>query len=238
MKNIVVLTGAGISQESGIRTFRDSDGLWENYKIEDVANFDSWLKNPDLVREFYNQRRKQIIDAKPNQAHIELTRLEKYFNVSIITQNIDDFHERAGSKNIIHLHGEIKKVKSVRNPDYIKELEGWELTKNDIDEFGEPLRPFIVWFGEAVQMIEPAIDLCQKADIFIVVRTSLAVYPAAGLINYTTSNSKKYLIDLNDVNKDIRGITFVKEKASIGVKKIVEEILEENQIFEKLNKDE
>ncbi|MBP1646043.1 MAG: NAD-dependent deacylase [Bacteroidetes bacterium] len=238
MKNIVVLTGAGISQESGIKTFRDSDGLWENYKIEDVANFDSWLKNPDLVRDFYNQRRKQIIDAKPNQAHIELTRLERYFNVSVITQNIDDFHERAGSKNVIHLHGEIKKVKSVKNPNYIRELDSWELTINDIDEYGEPLRPNIVWFGEAVPMIEPSIDICQNADIFIVIGTSLAVYPAAGLINYTPSSAKKYLIDLNEVNKNMNGITFIKEKASIGVKRVVDEILEENQIFEKLNKDE
>ncbi|HBN05659.1 MAG TPA: NAD-dependent protein deacylase [Bacteroidales bacterium] len=235
MKNIVVLTGAGISQESGIKTFRGSDGLWENYRIEDVANFDSWQKNPEIVRDFYNQRRKQIFEAKPNKAHFELTRLEKYFNVNIITQNIDDFHERAGSKNIIHLHGEIKKLKSVRDPEYFKVLEGWEHTKNDVDDFGISLRPDIVWFGEAVPMIEPSIELCQKADIFIIIGTSLAVYPAAGLINYTPSNSEKYLIDPNEVSKDMKGINFIKEKASIGVKMVVHKILEENQIIEKLD---
>lgn len=139
---------------------------------------------------------------------------------------------------MIHLHGEIKKVRSVRNPDFIKELNGWELTKNDKDEFGEALRPHIVWFGEAVPMIDPSIDICQKADIFIVIGTSLAVYPAAGLINYTPSNTKKYLIDLNEVNKNMNGIIFIKEKASIGVKRVVDEILEENQIFENSNNDE
>lgn len=238
MKNIVVLTGAGISKESGINTFRESDGLWENYRVEDVANFDSWNKNQDLVRNFYNERRKQAMEALPNDGHKQLVRLENYFNVNIITQNIDDLHERAGSKNVIHLHGEVNKVRSVRNPNYIVNLKGWELTKEDKDEFGEPLRPYIVWFGEPVPMIEPSIELCQKADIFIVIGTSLAVYPAAGLINYTPSNTKKYLIDLNEVNKNMNGIIFIKEKASIGVKRVVDEILEENQIFEKSNNDE
>lgn len=232
MKNIVVLTGAGISKESGINTFRDSGGLWENHRVEDVANFDSWLKDPDLVRSFYNQRRKDVINAKPNQAHIDLARLDKYFNVNIITQNIDDFHERAGSKNIIHLHGEIKKVESVRNPMYIRELEGWELTVDHKDEYGDPLRPHIVWFGEAVPMIEPSVELCQKADIIIIIGTSLAVYPAAGLINYAPSSSKKYLVDPNDVKGDIRGIKHIKEKAIIGVRQVVDEILLEYKITE------
>ncbi|MDD2191034.1 MAG: NAD-dependent deacylase [Bacteroidales bacterium] len=232
MKNIVVLTGAGISKESGIDTFRDSDGLWENHRVEDVANFDSWVKDPVLVRNFYNERRKQVIEASPNQAHKDLVRLEKHFNVNIITQNIDDFHERAGSSNIIHLHGEIKKVQSVRDPDFVIELEGWELTENDKDMYGEPLRPHIVWFGEAVPMIEPSIELCQNADIFIIIGTSLAVYPAAGLIHYTPSTAKKYLIDPNDVKGDLRGIKFVQEKASLGVKRVVDEILLENKIFE------
>lgn len=232
MKNIVVLTGAGISKESGINTFRDSDGLWENHRVEDVANFDSWVKNPDLVRSFYNQRRKQVIEAEPNEAHKELTRLEKYFNVNIITQNIDDFHERAGSSNIIHLHGEIKKVQSVRDPYYVRELSGWELTENHKDIYGEPLRPNIVWFGEAVPMIEPSVELCQKADIFIIIGTSLAVYPAAGLVNYTPSTAKKYLIDPKEVKGDLRGIKFIQEMASVGVKRVVDEILLENKIFE------
>jgi len=224
MKNIVVLTGAGISKESGINTFRESDGLWENYRVEDVANFDSWKKNQDLVRNFYNERRKQAMEALPNEGHKQLVRLENYFNVNIITQNIDDLHERAGSKNVIHLHGEVNKVRSVRDPNYIIELKGWELTKDDKDEYGEPLRPYIVWFGEAVPMIEPAIKLCQKADIFIVIGTSLVVYPAAGLINYTPKNCKKYLVDPNDVKADLRGISFNKENASVGVKKVVDEI--------------
>ena len=232
MKNIVVLTGAGISKESGINTFRESDGLWENYRVEDVANFDSWKKNQDLVRNFYNERRKQSMEALPNEGHKELVRLENYFNVNIITQNIDDLHERVGSKNVIHLHGEVNKVRSVRDPNYIVELKGWELTKEDKDEFGEPLRPYIVWFGEAVPMIEPSIELCQKADIFIVIGTSLVVYPAAGLINYTTKNCKKYLVDPNDVKADLRGISFIKENASVGVKKVVDEIISQNQITE------
>ena len=232
MKNIVVLTGAGISKESGINTFRESDGLWENYRVEDVANFDSWKKNQDLVRNFYNERRKQAMEALPNEGHKQLVRLENYFNVNIITQNIDDLHERAGSKNVIHLHGEVNKVRSVRDPNYIIELKGWELTKDDKDEYGEPLRPYIVWFGEAVPMIEPAIKLCQKADIFIVIGTSLVVYPAAGLINYTPKNCKKYLVDPNDVKADLRGISFIKENASVGVKKVVDEIISQNQIIE------
>ena len=232
MKNIVVLTGAGISKESGINTFRESDGLWENYRVEDVANFDSWKKNQDLVRNFYNERRKQAMEALPNEGHKQLVRLENYFNVNIITQNIDDLHERAGSKNVIHLHGEVNKVRSVRDPNYIIELKGWELTKDDKDEYGEPLRPYIVWFGEAVPMIEPAIKLCQKADIFIVIGTSLVVYPAAGLINYTPKNCKKYLVDPNDVKADLRGISFIKENASVGVKKVVDEIISQNQITE------
>ncbi len=233
MKNIVVLTGAGISKESGIDTFRDSDGLWENHRVEDVANFDSWVKNPDLVRSFYNERRKQVIEAEPNEAHRDLVRLEQYFNVNIITQNIDDFHERAGSRNIIHLHGEIKKVQSVRDPEYVVELEGWELTENDRDLYGMSLRPHIVWFGEAVPMIEPSIELCQNADIFIIIGTSLAVYPAAGLINYTPQSSKKYLIDPKEIKGDLRGVNIIQERASIGVKRVVDELISENQIFEK-----
>ena len=172
------------------------------------------------------------MEALPNEGHKNLVRLEDYFNVNIITQNIDDLHERAGSKNVIHLHGEVNKVRSVRDQNYIIKLEGWELTKDDKDKYGEPLRPYIVWFGEAVPMIEPSIELCQKADIFIVIGTSLIVYPAAGLINYTPKNCKKYLVDPNDVKADLRGISFVKENASVGVKKVVDEIISQNQITE------
>ncbi|MCF0210026.1 MAG: NAD-dependent deacylase [Bacteroidales bacterium] len=225
MKKIVVLTGAGISAESGISTFRDSDGLWENHRVEDVANFDSWEKNPDLVRQFYNERRKQVLEVQPNEAHKQLTRLENDFDVTIITQNIDNLHERAGSKKIIHLHGEITKACSVSDANEIYDIQGYELKASDIDKNGQALRPFIVFFGEAVPMIEPAIKVCEQADILIIIGTSLVVYPASGLMHYCKKGCKKYLVDPKRPNADLSGITFVQEKASVGVKKVVEEIL-------------
>lgn len=227
MKNVVVLTGAGISQESGIDTFRDSNGLWENYRVEDVAWADSWQKNEEMVREFYNKRRKDVMEAKPNEAHLELVRLEKGFNVNVVTQNIDDLHERAGSSNVLHLHGEIRKARSVEMEDFVVPIQGWELKETDLDPLGKPLRPFVVWFGESVPMLDVAIDLCQKADILVVVGTSLKVYPAASLLYYVPSKCKKYLVDNKDVEADLRGFTFVKETASIGVKRVVDMIFEE-----------
>lgn len=226
MKNIVVLTGAGISAESGVRTFRDSDGLWEEHRVEDIATFEAWERNPKLVREFYNQRRKQLYEVNPNKAHFDLVKLEKDFNTYIITQNIDDLHERAGSKNILHLHGELKKVRSVVDENDIIELEGWELKERDLDKYGKPLRPHIVWFGEAVPMFEKAIEISEKADIMIVIGTSLQVYPAAGLINYAPKDCKIYLIDPKEPNMNLNNIKFIKEKASIGVEIAVNEILE------------
>lgn len=226
MKTIVVLTGAGISQESGIKTFRDSDGLWENHRVEDVATYDAWKKNPDLVRNFYNARRKELYNVEPNEGHKQLLRLEEKFNLQIITQNVDDLHERAGSKNVLHLHGELKKVCSETDSDDIRFLEGWELTENMKDAYGKPLRPYIVWFGEAVPNIEPAIRLCEQADIMIIIGTSLNVYPAAGLLHYTKKNCKKYLVDPQNVNIVDKNIVFVKQKASIGVKQVVEDILD------------
>ncbi len=226
MKTIVVLTGAGISQESGIKTFRDSDGLWENHRVEDVATYDAWNKNPDLVRNFYNARRKELYNVEPNEGHKQLLRLEEKFNLQIITQNVDDLHERAGSKNVLHLHGELKKVCSETDSDDIRFLEGWELTENMKDVYGKPLRPYIVWFGEAVPNIEPAIRLCEQADIMIIIGTSLNVYPAAGLLHYTKKNCKKYLVDPQNVNIVDKNIVFVKQKASIGVKQVVEDILD------------
>lgn len=226
MKNIVVLTGAGISAESGVRTFRDSDGLWEEHRVEDIATFEAWERNPKLVREFYNQRRKQLYEVNPNKAHFDLVKLEKDFNTFIITQNIDDLHERAGSKNILHLHGELKKVRSVVDENDIIELEGWELKERDLDKYGKPLRPHIVWFGEAVPMFEKAIEISEKADIMIVIGTSLQVYPAAGLINYAPKDCKIYLIDPKEPNMNLNNIKFIKEKASIGVEIAVNEILE------------
>lgn len=226
MKTIVVLTGAGISQESGIKTFRDSDGLWENHRVEDVATYDAWKKNPDLVRNFYNARRKELYNVEPNEGHKQLLRLEGKFNLQIITQNVDDLHERAGSKNVLHLHGELKKVCSETDSDDIRFLEGWELTENMKDVYGKPLRPYIVWFGEAVPNIEPAIRLCEQADIMIIIGTSLNVYPAAGLLHYTRKDCKKYLVDPQNVNIVDKNIVFVKQKASIGVKQVVEDILD------------
>lgn len=194
MQKLVVLSGAGISAESGIKTFRDSDGLWENYRIDDVATPRAWKKNPQLVLDFYNQRRQNVLNAQPNSAHFGLASLEKNFEVSIITQNIDDLHERAGSTNVMHLHGEILKMRSERNKKLI-----YPITKNieigDLAEDGAQLRPHIVWFEEEVPMIEAAIPFVEKADIFVVIGTSLAVYPAAGLINFVSSNVPIYLID-------------------------------------------
>lgn len=227
MKTIVVLTGAGISQESGIKTFRDSDGLWENHRIEDVATFDAWKRNPDLVRAFYNQRRKELYNVEPNEGHKQLLRLEEHFNLQIITQNVDDLHERAGCKNVLHLHGELKKICSEIDINDIRILDGWELTAEMKDAYGKPLRPHIVWFGEPVPNIDIAVKLCEEADIMIIIGTSLNVYPAAGLLHYTKKICKKYLIDPKMVNITDKNITFVKQKASSGVKQVVDEILSE-----------
>ncbi len=194
MPKLVILSGAGISAESGIKTFRDSNGLWENYRIEDVATPLAWKKNPQLVLDFYNQRRLNVLNAQPNSAHFGLASFEKKFEVFIITQNIDDLHERAGSTNVMHLHGEILKMRSERNKKLI-----YPITKNieigDMAEDGAQLRPHIVWFEEEVPMIEAAIPIVEQADIFVVIGTSLAVYPAAGLINFVSSNVPIYLID-------------------------------------------
>lgn len=225
MKKIVVLTGAGISAESGISTFRDSGGLWEQHRIEDVATYEGWLKNRKLVLDFYNQRRKQLYEVEPNKGHKELVRLEKYYDVEIITQNVDDLHERAGSSKVTHLHGELKKVRSDKNPNEISTLDGWELKEGMLASDGSQLRPHIVWFGEAVPMMEKAIEITRKADIFIVVGTSLNVYPAAGLIDFAKASIPKYLIDPNEVKTSRKDIRFIKEKASIGVEQVVNELL-------------
>lgn len=225
---IVVLTGAGISAESGIRTFRDSDGLWEEYRIEDVATYEAWLKNQELVLEFYNQRRKQLYEVEPNAAHYALAKLEQIYNVQIITQNVDDLHERAGSKNVLHLHGELKKARSTVDENLIYDIKGWELKKGDLCEKGYQLRPHIVWFGEDVPMIITAAELSAKADIFMVIGTSLNVYPAAGLINYVHHSVPKYLVDPNAKdNYYIRNLIIIKEKAGKAVPEIVEKLINE-----------
>lgn len=221
MKKLVVLTGAGISAESGIKTFRDMGGLWEEYDIEEVASPQGWENNMELVLDFYNQRRKQLLECKPNEAHNKLVELEKDFDVQIITQNVDDLHERAGSKNILHLHGELNKSMSIGDSSLVYKIEGWELKKGDLCEKGFQLRPFIVWFGEAVPMMEQAIRITEKADILAVVGTSLNVYPAAGLLNYVKPNIPVFLIDPNDVHC-YRKVTIIKEKASTGVTRLAE----------------
>jgi NAD-dependent deacetylase len=224
-KKVVILSGAGVSAESGISTFRGNDGLWENQPIEEVATYEGWLKNRKLVLEFYNQRRKQLLDVKPNAGHYELVRLEKAYEVDVITQNVDDLHERAGSQHVLHLHGELKKARSTVNPNYIVTLDGWELNEGMTCPEGAQLRPHIVWFGEAVPMIEPAIKLCTAADYFIVVGTSLVVYPAAGLVNYVPHKSPKYVVDPNEVNAHVPNVTYLKEPSSSGLKKVVNELL-------------
>ncbi len=221
----MVLTGAGVSAESGIRTFRDSNGLWENHDIMEVASPEGWRKNLSLVLDFYNQRRKQARECEPNEAHLTLARLEQNFDVQIITQNVDDLHERAGSSKVLHLHGELSKAQSTLDPKLIYTLDHWEIKEGDKCEKGSQLRPFIVWFGESVPMMIPAINLVKTADIFLVLGTSLQVYPAAGLIDYAPRESKKFLIDPKipetPLKKDIR---VIQEKATLGMK-ILEEIL-------------
>ncbi|MBP7497878.1 MAG: NAD-dependent deacylase [Bacteroidales bacterium] len=226
MKEVVVLTGAGISAESGISTFRDSGGLWENYKFEEVATYEAWEANPALVLEFYNQRRKQLKEVKPNAAHIALARLENKYKVNIITQNVDDLHERSGSSSILHLHGELIKARSTFDSSLIYTLKDWQLNLGDKCEKGYQLRPHIVWFGEEVPEIINAVPLCQKADIFIVIGTSMQVYPAAGLINYVPGNIPKYYIDpkATDINY-INNLTIIKNKASIAVPELVNDLL-------------
>ncbi|HEY5462417.1 MAG TPA: Sir2 family NAD-dependent protein deacetylase [Hanamia sp.] len=195
-ENLVVLTGAGISAESGLKTFRDSDGLWMGYDVYEVASFQGWQKNKELVLDFYNQRRKEVAKALPNAAHNGIADLEKYFNVTIITQNIDDLHERAGSKNVIHLHGEIFKMRSEKDENTFYEIKG-DIHLGDNAPDGFQLRPHVVWFGEQVPMIEKAVKVLSSANIFILVGTSLQVYPAAGLIEYLPTGIPKYIIDKN-----------------------------------------
>jgi NAD-dependent deacetylase len=195
VEKMVVLSGAGMSAESGIRTFRDSDGLWEEYRVEDVCTPEAWRRDPVLVNRFYNERRRQLLSCQPNAGHVGLARLEEAFEVYIITQNVDNLHERAGSSRVLHLHGELTKVRSERDPALARELEGWELVPGTTGEDGAPLRPHIVWFGEPVPMIEPAARITSTADIVVVIGTSLAVYPAAGLLYHAPASARVFVID-------------------------------------------
>ena len=225
MKKLVVLTGAGISAESGISTFRDSGGLWEGHDVMEVASPEGWRKNRELVLDFYNQRRKQALHCKPNEAHLELARLEEQFDVTIVTQNVDHLHEKAGSKKIIHLHGELFKSRSTLDPDLIYEMESWELKLGDKCEKGSQLRPHIVWFGEMVPMMEPAIEAAMEADIFAVIGTSMLVYPAAGLIQYTSKSIPKYIIDVKIPQTGyIENLQKIEAPASVGTKTMSEQI--------------
>ena len=220
-KKLVVLSGAGISAESGLKTFRDSDGLWEGYDVTEVATPRGWRKNPQLVLDFYNMRRKDVASAKPNAAHIGLAELEKHFDVTIITQNIDDLHERGGSTDVMHLHGEIFKMRSERNEQLIYDIRG-DIKLGDKAEDGSQLRPNIVWFEEAVPMIEEAIPVVHSADVFVVVGTSLVVYPAAGLINYVSAFAPKYIIDKQvPVTQNFHNLTTIEKPATEGVKELV-----------------
>jgi NAD-dependent deacetylase len=217
MKHLVVLTGAGISAESGIKTFRDADGLWEGHDVMEVATPQGFAKNPKLVLDFYNQRRQQLHEVTPNKAHLELAELENTFKVTIITQNVDDLHERAGSSHVIHLHGELLKVRSTKNVENIKP---WttDLYLGDLCDQGHQLRPHIVWFGEDVPMIEKALEICETADLLLIIGTSLQVYPAASLMNYVPYNTPRYFIDPRPAIGSNKNLTVIAETATEGMK--------------------
>jgi NAD-dependent protein deacetylase/lipoamidase len=225
-KKLVVLTGAGISAESGLKTFRDSDGLWEGYDVTEVATPGAWRRNPKLVLDFYNMRRKNVAEAKPNAGHYGLAELEKNFDVTIITQNIDDLHERAGSTNVLHLHGEIFKMRSEKNEELIYEIRE-DIKLGDKAEDGKQLRPFIVWFEEPVYMMEKAVPFVHSADIFVVVGTSLVVYPAAGLMHYAGRNVPKYIIDKRIPHTgSIENLITIEKPATEGVKDLLKMIIQ------------
>ena len=227
MKKLVVLTGSGISAESGLKTFRDSGGLWENYDVMEVASIDGWYKNKELVLQFYNERRAQLETAKPNRGHIALQELEKHFKVQIVTQNVDNLHEQAGSKNILHLHGELTKVRSTADNTLIYDIGSKPIHLGDTCDKGHQLRPHIVWFGEAVPAIEEAADMVLNADILVIIGTSLAVYPAAGLVDYASRDCPIFLIDPNDVPAPTgRKVELIKAPASEGVHILIERFKE------------
>lgn len=230
MKNIVVFTGAGVSAESGLGTFRDADGLWEKYRIEDVCTHEAWLRNPELCVEFYNARRKDALAAQPNAAHFAITRLQEAFpSTKIITQNIDDLHERAGSTDVVHLHGEITKLRSQKSEIDTVPLEGWEQHYGDRHPDGSILRPYIVFFGEGVPYFPVACEIASKADILLVVGTSLNVYPAASLLQYAPTTAKIYVVDPGIPEFGIyrNRITHIRKKASEGVPEVVEMLIKD-----------
>ena len=218
MKKLVVLSGAGISAESGLKTFRDSDGLWEGHDVTEVATPEGWRKNPELVLEFYNQRRKQALEAKPNKAHQILAELEDHFDMTVITQNVDNFHEQAGSSRVLHLHGQLFECRSQADESLVYEMDSWELKLGDLCEKGHQLRPNIVWFGEAVPMMDEAADVVEQADILVIVGTSLVVYPAASLVHYARQNAPVFVVDPNQPLMNKRpNLHFIRDKATNGM---------------------
>lgn len=224
-KKLVIFSGAGVSAESGLKTFRDTGGLWEEFRIEDVATPEAWAANPALVTEFYNLRRKQVMEAQPNDAHKLIAELESIYDISIITQNIDDLHERAGSRKVLHLHGEIMKVRSSMHPELIYPIDKWEIKIGEMCERGSQLRPHIVWFGEMVPEMDNAIGIAAEADLFVVIGTSLNVYPAAGILNYVKPSAQKWLIDPGDFNLDyVINLKHIKKVASEGMKVLASEL--------------
>jgi len=228
MKKLVVLTGAGMSAESGLKTFREMGGLWEENNVYDVASPGGWERDRAMVLRFYNERRKQLLETKPNKGHIDLLELEQYFDVQIVTQNVDDLHERAGSSHILHLHGELRKSRSTMDSTLVYDIEGWKLDEGDLCEKGSQLRPHVVWFGEAVPAIEEAARVVSEADIFVIIGTSMNVYPAAGLINYVSGTAPIYVIDPNEVViAEHPRIQVIQKSAGEGVQLLMEEIRNE-----------
>ena len=226
MKKLVVLTGAGISAESGLRTFRDAGGLWEGHDVTEVASPEGWKANRALVLDFYNQRRKQALEAKPNRGHLALAELEKNFEVVIVTQNVDNLHEKAGSTHVLHLHGELFKSRSTLDESLVYDIEGWELNEGDKCEKGSQLRPHIVWFGEMVPLMDKAILETYQADVLLVVGTSLLVYPAAGLVNYVSAGTPIFVVDPQRPEISMANVTFFEESATMGVPKVSRHLID------------
>ncbi|MEN8201766.1 MAG: Sir2 family NAD-dependent protein deacetylase [Bacteroidota bacterium] len=223
MKRLVVLSGAGMSAESGLRTFREMGGLWETHNVYEVASPQGWARDRSMVLRFYNERRKQLLEVSPHPGHLGLVELENYYDVRIVTQNVDDLHERAGSSQILHLHGELRKSRSTTDPDLVYDIKGWKLKEGDLCEKGSQLRPHVVWFGEAVPAIEEAAEIVSTAEIFVIIGTSMNVYPAAGLVSYVPGSSPVYIIDPNEV--PVPGnpmVHVIREKAGKGVRKLIE----------------
>jgi len=225
MKKLVFLTGAGVSAESGLLTFRDMGGMWQKYNVYEVATPEAWESNPELVLEFYNWRRKQLLEVEPNEAHKLIAKLEEKYDVTVITQNVDDLHERAGSTNVLHLHGELRKARSTCDENKIYDIEGWELKQGDTDENGCQLRPHVVWFGEPVPMLPKAVEIVKQSDIFVIVGTSLKVYPAASLIDYASYDVPVYYIDPKPANVYRKNTIVIPEKATKGMELLVEDYL-------------